>query len=570
MHTLVLVIGLFLRSDAESDVRKDVRFHKFSQKNSNLLEVEDMEDSKSLLSTHFGRTAGRQRPDQAINDTLWNKAGLGDQLATYSNSKPIRVEWLWHTAMCLSADVPDLGGKSIHGPRNVHIDECRNPIPAWQRFDYMPKSYQIRLHYDKGQYCLDGDGSNLVYNLCATDENHIRSQRFLYDAGTDHIRNAGPGDVIRCLNVDAGEAMHGDLYVNGTNVNLKECKGPETNQKFKCANMADYELLQNNISAARAEHDQAQDSFTEQSSKDSAVPVLPALQPGLAPLYYPPGMAISPVYTQAVPYPQYGMNPGYVMPMAQQAIPQSMPQDVMMPQQVTQMQAVNQAKSTAQAQGIQGTAAENAGSVVRQAAPVSQRPATQASAVETTGHAVPQQTSTERAVPQQTSSKASSTQSDGASVVAVSDSKSLRPPLQVESDDAPADPMFHNLDAILGHVKKSDPWEADTETSPTSESDAVSQEAPAAVALALSEDPLAHDSTRTTNSQLASLNEVMGDLTQAKHDILQTKAGQDQDDLVSLAALLETKGSISKQQKKHRDRSVAVGTEGMMRRITKQ
>merc|ERR1719161_626093 len=104
--------------------------------------------------------------------------------------------------------------------------------------------------------------------------------------------------------------------------------------------------------------------------------------------------------------------------------------------------------------------------------------------------------------------------------------------------------MFHNLDAILGHVKKSDEWGADI----TSDSE-VPQEAPSAVALALAEDPLAHDTTHTTNSQLASLNEVLGDLTQAKRDIAQPKAGRDQDDFASSASLVETKGSFSKQQK---------------------
>jgi len=274
-------------------------------------------------------------------------------------------------------------------------------------------------------------------------------------------------------------------------------------------------------------------------------------QPGVQPMYYAqPGMAMSPMYyPQAVPYPAYGMSPQYVMPMAQQVMPQGMPP-----------QLVPQGGAMMQQQVPQSTHAVN------QAAPVSRQAVTQVPAVETLGPVVRKTSSTAS-----TSSTAAVLQQSAQVKSTQVKSEALRPPVEVESDEAPPDPMFNNLDTILGHVKRSDEWDVlHGLASPSPGPDAAvpqDLEGPASVALALSKDPLAQSSTSVANAQLASLNEVMGDLNQANRDITQPKAARAQDDFVSSASLMETKGSHSKQQRKLDDISVAVGTGGMMRRI---
>jgi hypothetical protein len=164
----------------------------------------------------------------------------------FLSTRPIKVHWLWHQAMCLEADTR----KNIHHERNMHLAECRdNPTPSEQRFDYNKDTYQMRLHYDGGKYCLDRDGNNLIFNQCIV-AGSAGSQRFVFDASTDHIRNAVGTGGVKCLRVDAGMARHGDLYVNGTNVNLQPCVASETDQKFKVANLLEVPVLNTTMAAA--------------------------------------------------------------------------------------------------------------------------------------------------------------------------------------------------------------------------------------------------------------------------------------------------------------------------------
>lgn len=178
--------------------------------------------------------AGQQGPPTSVAQSA------AAARAQSMDTKPFKMRWLWHQSMCLGIDDQVKGkGKAVE-VNNMHLEECQEPTPEHQRFDYIESSYQIRPHYKAGAFCLDSDGSNLVFDKCNVTKH---SQRFLYDPATDHIRCVDGAKKPRCLHIDAGSARLGDLYVNGTNVIITQCQDDESDQKFQPVYLNDVSRL---------------------------------------------------------------------------------------------------------------------------------------------------------------------------------------------------------------------------------------------------------------------------------------------------------------------------------------